>query len=1160
MATTTLQLYWDLGSIDPSVRQNATQALIRLLVNFQKDHEATLEADEVAPANTEEQLDSLCATDVAYAIRRLLRGLPSSRQGARQGFSLALTELLSVTNVITVKLVLDFLFKYTERTNKMTGEESRDMLFGRLFGLMSIITAGMLSKPTTTLEDVERILDSLKDIADAKSFLVEVCYHVVINMLPTLRTEYKDQVITKIIATFLGEVENVNQLSLALAFQQKLPEVDLTASFQSWKSTNVLAPVNLAHLASILRESSEDEQETQADWKPQLHNVWDMLLDIYLQPTPEAGAPEANGHAEQKDSDRPKKKQRISKNGDSKYKTDNTDDQTRASFEAFWSAAVDRSLFDNSSHGRKYWGFLLVQKVLPRLSSEQIPLIFTENFMRVFMNNLSYESRYLNKAAMYTAKAIQKVAQDNKQVSFALVTQLVGKNGNQNFDRITKTKTVENILATMDNEGIKSYLEYLARIFIQQQGDDTNVDALRTWVLSQMSLLVKNNRIPKDEVWLGDVARFLMVYAFFDVEKGSSKSSYLERYHKPTPELSDDIRNSCKNTFQTVLVALSNMPVLAKNDQNANPIKSRKFHGVRNDGDLWVYYVLQIFQKLQKDKHLSIHQELSAESKQEYKKALGLVQKLHEKTPEPESLERGFEILYIHMILHLLIDEDEAQELLVELSDCFDKILPKKKSNGKKKKALGENNDDELGPEPIDVLVDILISFLTNASPVLRDLAERVFEIFSHKITKQTLAHLLDILSSSDKNNGSEELFDNNDEDGEDSDVQEIEIDSDVEMIDDDMNDEGEVDEELRHKLEEVMKKEGVLAGSDDEEEDLDDDAMAEFDDKLAEVFRQKKLEKKAKKDVQLSVIHFKIYVMDLIIIFVRKNPSNPMVLDIIVPLLNILRATPAKSVTSQFAQKIMAFLKNKLPKIPEYPKEHDGHIVDIFKAVYDFAKATNSKEISDMCIQLALYLRKCVLGGSDVELDESLPAKAKKEIEKLNAIESEAAKIYMTKKTTRLRKDLVAVPLERSPFSSWPLLETLVDYISPASCANHFKHTQALQLITAVVQRTVGKKSEIYNEKFATLAPKIASKVQEVLEMSKNAGDKNVLNYAEMRTFIRFASTMIRFHKKAVKDDSKKINEVWKSEWFSSVTSMEMYDKQGMQVTCKQLFGLLEQ
>lgn len=100
--------------------------------------------------------------------------------------------------------MLDLLFKYTERTGSMSGEETRDMLFGRLFGLMSIITAGMLTKPSTTFDDAERILDSLKDICQAKSYLIEVSYHIVVQMLAAVsKGGYGNGVYIWILITFV---------------------------------------------------------------------------------------------------------------------------------------------------------------------------------------------------------------------------------------------------------------------------------------------------------------------------------------------------------------------------------------------------------------------------------------------------------------------------------------------------------------------------------------------------------------------------------------------------------------------------------------------------------------------------------------------------------------------------------------------------------------------------------------------------------------------------------------------------------------------------------------------------------------------------------------------------------------------------------------------
>jgi len=97
---------------------------------------------------------------------------------------LTFLQLLAIVDVVSTKLVLDLLFQYTERTGAMSGDETRDMLFGRLFGLMSIVAAGMIARSSTTTEDIVRIVESLHEMAKCKSYLAEVCHHVVINILP----------------------------------------------------------------------------------------------------------------------------------------------------------------------------------------------------------------------------------------------------------------------------------------------------------------------------------------------------------------------------------------------------------------------------------------------------------------------------------------------------------------------------------------------------------------------------------------------------------------------------------------------------------------------------------------------------------------------------------------------------------------------------------------------------------------------------------------------------------------------------------------------------------------------------------------------------------------------------------------------------------------
>ena len=58
------------------------------------------------------------------------------------------------------------------------------------------------------------------------------------------------------------------------------------------------------------------------------------------------------------------------------------------------------SLFaSTASPERKYWGFQIFQKALPRVREADLPMLFTKNFMRTWINHLSNTDRYLHKAA-----------------------------------------------------------------------------------------------------------------------------------------------------------------------------------------------------------------------------------------------------------------------------------------------------------------------------------------------------------------------------------------------------------------------------------------------------------------------------------------------------------------------------------------------------------------------------------------------------------------------------------------------------------------------------------------------------------------------------------------------------------------------------------------
>lgn len=83
-----LPLFWDLASADEAVRLAAAEKLIQAVVA-----DAGVGKVDASPCTTDDEFFARCPPVTAYTVKRLIRGLPSSREGARQGFTVALTEV-----------------------------------------------------------------------------------------------------------------------------------------------------------------------------------------------------------------------------------------------------------------------------------------------------------------------------------------------------------------------------------------------------------------------------------------------------------------------------------------------------------------------------------------------------------------------------------------------------------------------------------------------------------------------------------------------------------------------------------------------------------------------------------------------------------------------------------------------------------------------------------------------------------------------------------------------------------------------------------------------------------------------------------------------------------------------------------------------------------
>lgn len=285
-----------------------------------------------------------------------------------------------------------------------------------------------------------------------------------------------------------------------------------------------------------------------------------------------------------------------------------------------------------------------------------------------------------------------------------------------------------------------------------------------------------------------------------------------------------------------------------------------------------------------------------------------------------------------------------------------------------------------------EVLVEVILGFLSKPSTLQRKLSEQVFASFSSSLTSTGLKLLLDVLLTPETVSGAEDLFDHEMEDveesddaneydeergGDDSDVKEDEEDEEENGDDDDDaedgmeldedaenisgNDSDDDDEQLTAALSAALGTKKEHANGDDDSSDeslMDDDEMMAIDENLANIFRQRLKPNRAKeaKDTKQQISTFKSKVIDLLDILVKNH--SPMCIEMILPLLQVLRITKNETVHS----KTMGLLR-KLAKTKELP-ELSGDLMGLLRKVHEDAAKARNKD-GNVHSQLSIYIAR---------------------------------------------------------------------------------------------------------------------------------------------------------------------------------------------------------
>lgn len=157
-----LQYFTQLSSDLPIVRKTSCQALMSDL---------DLDADSLSHR-------------LEYTAKRLVRGLCSFVHAARQGFALALTEILLKFPMLTTSDVFTLAKKHLyPKPSSMMPKELRNLYLGYIFFIHVLMRSGRMQDGSVSSIMLSEIISKLFIYMKKKRYLRELCMETIIVML-----------------------------------------------------------------------------------------------------------------------------------------------------------------------------------------------------------------------------------------------------------------------------------------------------------------------------------------------------------------------------------------------------------------------------------------------------------------------------------------------------------------------------------------------------------------------------------------------------------------------------------------------------------------------------------------------------------------------------------------------------------------------------------------------------------------------------------------------------------------------------------------------------------------------------------------------------------------------------------------------------------------
>ncbi|XP_051195277.1 uncharacterized protein [Lolium perenne] len=1104
-----MKVFRDLASPEASVREAAAEALVAELREVQSAYEESKrdeEEDEAAESDAPPQMEAEkedgldnCAPAVRYAIRRLIRGISSSREFARQGFALGLATVLESVEAISVEAVIKLIPNLLEYSASMKGPEAKDNLLGRLFGFGSLARSGRVSgqwaqdKSSPILKD---FVSEVVQLGSKKRYLTEPAAALILDLARKLPDEaiFSEVLESPGVQDWFNRAANVGDpdaLFLALKLQERTNvqrEMFGKLLPYPFSPDNFFTQEHLLSVAACFKES--------AFCLPRIHSIWHVITDMLIQD--EASQNDNNASSGKKHK---------------KSKKSSSSEDSRKNLRNFCEVIIESSLL-LSSHDRKHLAFNIVIDLLPRLSPSSIQVILSSKVVLGLMDILSNSSSWLYNAGQHFLKELVSIVSNDNDRCVAVIINLQ-KYSCGRFDSLTKTKTVKGLIAKFHNGQDCLYLvQNLMALFVdegsvtdepsdQSQTTDENsevgliedkeligegnADLVKSWVVNTIPFVLKNLRLKPDEhsdsemvkcieekfQVQTEILKFFAVQGLFSASLGNEVTSFelQEKFKWPKAAISTSLRNECIEKLQSLL-------------EDAQKDEALDVGGDIKSNDLGFYF-MRFINTVCNIPSVSLFRTLSSNDDNAFKKTLATESALFQEERKAESgldstKMHVIRYLLIQLLLQLLLHPEEYWEAAIDVIICCKKTFPSiaqcdSSSLPKPLEDSVEDSDEDGSEEPnedgslefMDVLVQTFLSLLPHVSGPVCFTIEQVFRVFSDEITETGLLDMLRVVkidmkgsrrqtdSDDDEDDPRVGIEDDDDDEMEDADVGNVDDATDEldEEMDDDSADEVDQDQDgsektVDNKAEDGDGTEAAKGGEDSDDSDgMDDDAMFRIDPYIARIFKERN-NLPGSETQQSQLMRFKLRVLTLLEIYLQRNPGKNLVLEVYAFLMQAFVKSHSSDGSEQFRQRIGGILQKRIFKAKECPKGSDvelSRLEILLQKALHLASRSRHKAVASAAQNATFWILK-IINSKSCSKQELASV-----VEKFHYMLTD----YFNNKKSRLQIWFVKEVVRRNPWLGRELFGFALQKVGSAKA--EYRRVQTLELVDCILKSWVG-------------------------------------------------------------------------------------------------------